>query len=394
MTKPKAKGPVIRATKLFREFFESERAGGLLLIACTLVSLLLANSSLGNAYIHFWERDLGGTPISHWINDALMAVFFLLVGLELEREVYIGELSNIRNASLPIAAAVGGMVVPALIHLSFNWGLPTSSGAGVPMATDIAFAIGVLSLLGNKVPLGLKVFLTALAVIDDLGAILVIALFYSSGVDWVNLGISLGIFGFLILLNRLRVMRMWPYLISGVFMWYFMHHSGIHATISGVLLAFAMPFGDGKKDSTSYKLQHALHTPVAFVILPLFALANTAVVFEPGWQQEIVSLNSLGIAIGLLLGKPLGVMLFSSLALRFNLSRLPQGITLKHIGGVGILAGIGFTMSIFIIMLAYTNPSLIASSKLAVLFASFTAGGLGYVVLNFLLRKKPKKHAV
>lgn len=392
MRKPKAKGPVIRATKLFREFFESERAGGLLLIACTLVSLLLANSSLGNAYIHFWERDLGGTPISHWINDALMAVFFLLVGLELEREVYIGELSNIRNASLPIAAAIGGMVVPALIHLSFNWGLPTSSGAGVPMATDIAFAIGVLSLLGNKVPLGLKVFLTALAVIDDLGAILVIALFYSSGVDWVNLGISLGIFGFLLLLNRLRVMRMWPYLISGVFMWYFMHHSGIHATISGVLLAFAMPFGDGKKNSTSYQLQHALHQPVAFIILPLFALANTAVVFEPGWQADVLSLNSLGIALGLILGKPLGVLIFSFLAVRFRISALPQGIQLKHIAGVGVLAGIGFTMSIFIILLAYTNPSLIASSKLAVLFASFTAGGLGYIVLDLLLRKKMEKH--
>lgn len=394
MSDKQVKSPIIRATRLFREFFESERAGGLLLIACTLISLIAANSVIGEDYIRLWESKLGGTSVSHWINDALMAVFFLLVGLELEREVYIGELSDIRNASLPIAAALGGMLVPAGIHLGLNFGLPTSAGAGVPMATDIAFAIGVLSLLGNKVPVALKIFLTALAVIDDLGAILVIAIFYSGGVDWLNLGISLGIFGFLLVLNRLKVMTMWPYLIAGVFMWYFMHHSGIHATISGVLLAFAMPFGDGKKGSTSYKLQHALHTPVAFVILPLFALANTAVVFEPGWQQEIVSLNSLGIAIGLLLGKPLGVMLFSALALRFNLSRLPQGITLKHIGGVGILAGIGFTMSIFIIMLAYTNPSLIASSKLAVLFASFTAGGLGYVVLNFLLRKKPKKRAV
>ncbi len=391
MNKFKQSAPVIRTTKLFREFFESERSGGLLLIACTLISLLLANSSLGSAYIHFWEHDLGGTPISHWINDALMAVFFLLVGLELEREVYIGELSYIRNASLPIAAALGGMLVPAAIHLGFNYGLPTSSGAGVPMATDIAFAIGVLSLLGNKVPLGLKVFLTALAVIDDLGAILVIALFYSSGVDWLNLGISLGIFGFLILLNRLRVMRMWPYLIAGVFMWYFMHHSGIHATISGVLLAFAMPFGDGKKNSTSYQLQHALHQPVAFVILPLFALANTAVVFEPGWQADVFSLNSLGISLGLLIGKPIGVVSFSYLAVRLRISALPQGIQLKHIAGVGILAGIGFTMSIFIILLAYTDPGLIASSKLAVLFASFTAGLIGYLALNSLLNKKRSK---
>ena len=391
MSDKQKKSPVIRATRLFREFFESERAGGLLLIACTLISLIAANSIIGEDYIQLWESKLGGTSISHWINDALMAVFFLLVGLELEREVYIGELSNIRNASLPIAAALGGMLVPAGIHLALNFGLPTSAGAGVPMATDIAFAIGVLSLLGNKVPIALKIFLTALAVIDDLGAILVIAIFYSGGVDWLNLGISLGIFGFLLLLNRMKVLLMWPYLIAGVFMWYFMHHSGIHATISGVLLAFAMPFGDGKKNSTSYKLQHALHTPVAFVILPLFALANTAVVFEPGWQQEIFSLNSLGIALGLLLGKPIGVVLFSALAVRFKISQLPQGIRLTHIAAVGILAGIGFTMSIFIIMLAYTNPSLIASSKLAVLFASFTAGGLGYFVLNFLLQKKSGK---
>ncbi len=252
----------MKATKLFKEFFQSEKAGGLILMGCTLVSLLVANSSWGPGYHHFWETDLGGHSLEHWVNDGLMTIFFLLIGLELEREIYVGELANPKDALLPIFGAIGGMLLPAGVFLAFNLGTATQSGAGVPMATDIAFALGVLSLLGSRVPTSLKVFLTALAVIDDLGAILVIAIFYSKALFWENLMIALGIFGLLGALNLAKVRNLIPYLVGGVAMWYFMLHSGIHATITGVLLAFVIPFGNGDEKSTSYVLQHFLHKPV------------------------------------------------------------------------------------------------------------------------------------
>jgi NhaA family Na+:H+ antiporter len=267
----------MKTTKLFRDFFENEKAGGIVLVIVTALSLLLANSSIQTEYINFWNMDLGGHTLVHWINDGLMTIFFLMIGLELEREIYKGELSNIKNAALPMIGALGGMVVPAAIFILFNFGTSTQSGAGIPMATDIAFAIGILSLLGNRVPVSLKIFLTALAVIDDLGAILVIAIFYTSTIAFVNLFISLGIFALLLVLNRLKVRNLIPYLIGGAFMWYFMLNSGVHATITGVLLAFAIPFGNGGEKSTSYILQHFLHKPVAFFILPLFAIANTCI---------------------------------------------------------------------------------------------------------------------
>ncbi|MGB3077533.1 MAG: Na+/H+ antiporter NhaA, partial [Saprospiraceae bacterium] len=226
----------MRLTKLFNEFFESEKAGGILLIGCTLVSLLLANFFLKEDYIGLWQNQVAGQTITYWLNDGLMTVFFLLIGLELEREIYVGELSGIKNAALPMFAALGGMLVPAGIFLFFNYGTSTQSGAGIPMATDIAFAIGILSLLGSRVPGSLKIVLTALAVIDDLGAILVIAIFYTSALAFTNLFIALGIFGVLIILNRLKVYNLIPYLIGGVVMWYFMHASGVHPTITGVLL--------------------------------------------------------------------------------------------------------------------------------------------------------------
>ncbi len=270
----------MKVTKLFTGFFESEKAGGLLLILCTVVSLILANSAIGNAYHHFWLMEFSGQSIEYWINDGLMTIFFLLIGLELEREIYKGELSNIKDALLPIFGAIGGMFIPAGIFLFFNYGTATQSGAGIPMATDIAFALGILSLLGSKVPTSLKIFLTALAVMDDLGAILVIAVFYTKTILWSNLLIAMGIYVVLLVLGRLKVNNLIPYLIGGVIMWYFMLHSGVHATITGVLLAFAIPFGKGGKKSTSYILQHFLHKPVAFIILPVFALANTAIVLS------------------------------------------------------------------------------------------------------------------
>jgi Na+:H+ antiporter, NhaA family len=267
----------LKLTKLFHEFFESEKAGGLILVFVTLISIVLANSPFHSAYIGFWHHDLGGHSLTHWINDGLMTIFFLMIGLELEREIYIGELSDIRNATLPIFGALGGMIVPAGIYMAFNFGTAAHSGAGIPMATDIAFAIGILSLLGNKVPLSLKVFLTALAVIDDLGAIIVIAIFYTSSISFMDLGIAAGILLALGILNRMKVHNLIPYLIGGAVAWYFMLHSGIHATITGVILAFVIPFGDGGEKSPSHLLQRFLHLPVAFLILPVFALANTCI---------------------------------------------------------------------------------------------------------------------
>lgn len=379
----------MRLTKLFTDFFNSEKAGGFILIGCTVISLLLANSSAGEAYVGFWHTKLGDYSLEYWINDGLMVIFFLLIGLELEREIYKGELSNLKTALLPVIGAAGGMLVPAGIYLLLNYGTAGQPGAGIPMATDIAFAIGMLSLIGNKVPAGLKVFLTALAVIDDLGAILVIAFFYSKGVVLLNLGIALGIFGGLLVLNRLKVHKLWAYLVPGVAMWYFMLHSGVHPTITGVLLAFAIPFGSGGEKTISYKLQHFLHRPVSFFILPVFALANTGIIIEAGWADELFSSSSLGIFFGLVAGKPLGILLFCALAVTIGWCTLPSEVNWKQIGAVGLLAGIGFTMAIFITLLAFGDaPHFITNSKIAILIASTVAAVLGLFVLSLCFREK------
>ena len=374
-------------TKLYKEFFSSEKAGGLLLIAATALSLVLANSAWQTSYIQIWNTDLAGHSIVHWINDGLMAIFFLLIGLELERELYRGELSNIKNATLPIFGALGGMLIPAGIFLLFTFGTVAQPGVGIPMATDIAFAIGILSLLGNRVPSSLKIFLTAFAIMDDLGAIIIIALFYSSSIDAGNLLISLGIFGALLLLNRLKVQNLLPYLAGGIAMWYFMLNSGVHATITGVLLAFAIPFGNGGERSPSYLLQHLLHKPVAFLILPLFALANTSIAFGSEWYQGLIDANSLGIIAGLVIGKPLGIWLFSFIGVGLGLCVLPKGLRWQNILGAGFLGGIGFTMSIFISLLAFDNATMVNNSKIAILVASFLAGTIGFLFLHLTLDK-------
>jgi Na+:H+ antiporter, NhaA family len=376
----------MNATKLFKDFFNSEKAGGLTLIACTVVSLLIANSAWGEGYHAFWQSKFAGLSVEHWVNDALMAIFFLLIGLELEREIYKGELSNIKDALLPIFGALGGLLLPAGIYLLFNFGTTTQSGAGIPMATDIAFALGILSLLGNKVPTSLKVFLTALAVIDDLCAILVIAIFYTKTLLWTNLFIALGIFVALLIMNRLKIRNLIPYLLGGVTMWYFMLHSGVHATITGVLLAFAIPFGNGDEKSTSYILQHFLHKPVAFIILPIFALANTAIVISGDITQTLTENYSIGIALGLIVGKPLGIFALTFLAVSFGLCKLPVELNWKHIFGVGLLGGIGFTMSIFITLLAFDSETIINNAKLVILLSSLIAGLLGFLVLKLTLR--------
>jgi NhaA family Na+:H+ antiporter len=375
-------------SKSFADFFDSEKASAIVLMACTVLCLLIANSAVGPAYQGLWQEKLAGLSLEHWVNDALMAVFFLLIGLELERELYVGELSSLKNALLPIFAAIGGIAVPAGIHFALNNGTPTQAGTGIPMATDIAFALGALSLLGSRVPGSLKVFLTATAVMDDLGAIIVIALFYSTQFSATYLLGSLGVFLLLVIFNRVfRIMALTPYLLGGAVMWFLMMKSGVHATIAGVLLAFAIPFSSTAEDekSPSHRLEHVLHKPVAFVILPLFALANTAVVFAPQWQASLASLNSLGIIGGLVLGKPVGIALLSFLAVSVGLCRLPADLNWRHVIGVGLLGGIGFTMSIFITNLAFVGQQdLINASKMAILVASAFAGCLGFLWLRMI----------
>ena len=379
-----------RVTHLFKEFLASEQSSGIILIMATLVSLLIANSGFGSAYADFWHTKVGTNAyglylnhsVEHWVNDALMAIFFLLIGLEVEREIYIGELSNLRNALLPIFAAIGGMLIPAGLHYWFNAGTPTQGGFGIPMATDIAFALGVLALLGDRVPMSLKIFLTALAIIDDLGAILIIALFYVGDFSALHFGLSMGIFALLLVFNRMGITRLWFYFIPGILMWYFMLRSGVHATLAGVLLAFAIPFGNGDKNSPSYHLQHLLHKPVAFIIMPIFALANTGIMLSGNWLDGLSSDNSLGIMSGLILGKPVGVVLMAWIAIALGISKLPPSVTWRHIIGSGFLAGIGFTMSIFITLLAFADPAVVQMSKITVLLSSLIAGILGFVILR------------
>lgn len=385
---------MIQLTKLYREFFDSEKAGGLILVFVTVISLVLANSPWQSGYISLWHFDIGGHSIVHWINDGLMTIFFLLIGLELEREVYHGELSSIKNAALPVFGATGGFLLPAALFLLLNFGSNTQAGAGIPMATDIAFAIGILSLLGNRVPASLKIFLTALAVIDDLGAIIVIAVFYTTSLALGNLLIALAIFGILLFLNRMKVHNLIPYLIGGIAMWIFMLNSGVHATITGVLLAFAIPFRRGDEKSPSYILQHFLHKPVAFFILPLFAMANTCIAFGDDWYSGLGQSNSLGIFAGLVIGKPLGIWLFSFLGVGLGLCSLPSDLKWKNIIGAGFLGGIGFTMSIFITLLAFDDPDIINNSKIAIIIASIIAGTVGFIFLKMTLKRQPENEEV
>lgn len=376
---------------LFREFFKSEKSAGFILIGCTVLSLLLANSAIGDSYTHFLHQHLNLSfaglkldySIEHWINDGLMSIFFLLVGLEIERELYVGELASIQKALLPIIAALGGMVVPAGIHFLFNNGTPQQAGFGIPMATDIAFTLGILSLAGNRVPISLKIFLTALAIIDDLGAIAVIAVFYSKGFSLFYFGLALGVFALLYVLGRKHVNTVWVYIAGGVIMWYCMMQSGVHATIAGVLLAFAIPFPRKVKleDNPSWQLQHALHYPVAFVILPLFALANTAIPITAEAASGFKTNNAIGIIAGLFVGKPLGILLFCFVAVKTGFAKLADDISWKALAGAAVLAGIGFTMSIFITNLAFNDQVTIDQSKLAILAASLVSACIGLLIL-------------
>jgi Na+:H+ antiporter, NhaA family len=381
--------PLQKPLDLFKEFFQSEIAGGLLLIFCTLLSIILANSSLAESYIHiihsnmdlsFWQLRLDHS-LEQWVNDGLMAVFFLLVGLEIERELYKGELSSFKNALLPILAAIGGMMVPALIHFLFNAGTPYQQGFGIPMATDIAFALGILSLAGSRVPVSLKIFLTALAIIDDLGAITVIAIFYSKGFSLAYLTVALGIFGLLFFLGKRKFNFLPLYIVGGILMWYCMMQSGVHATIAGVLLAFAIPFHREDAKNISYSLQHALHKPAAYFILPVFALVNTAIVLPPNISSGLFHSNSIGIIAGLFIGKLTGILGISFLAIKLGWATLPQQVSWRLLTGAALLGGIGFTMSLFIANLAFTDPQVVTESKISILVSSLLSALFGLAVL-------------
>ncbi|AQG79804.1 Na+/H+ antiporter NhaA [Spirosoma montaniterrae] len=429
--------PLLRLTKPivrpFAEFFQREASSGIVLMVSSLVALLLANSDWGIAryFPDLWENTLSLSvnefrlekTLSHWINDGLMALFFLIIGLEIKREVLEGELSSMQQAALPLVCAVGGMVVPALLFAAFNVGTPTVDGWGIPMATDIAFALAVVSLLGDRVPLSLRVFLTALAIVDDLGAVLVIAIFYTQDLQLSYLGMAGGIWLGLLLLNYLRVRSLPIYLVLGVVLWYVTLKSGIHATIAGVLLAIAIPFKipyrrqelvmlveerlnavadtvatpgasarevseelealNAQISSPAQRLEHYLHSPVAFVIVPLFAFCNTSLVIDVSTVSQLTEPLAVGIMTGLLLGKSLGITLAAWLAIRLKVASLPADVSWRQLIGVSLLAGIGFTMSIFITLLAFPNSTDMQSvAKLAILVASLLAGGFGYGLLR------------
>lgn len=385
-----------RISSGFRLFVRSQQFSGFLLIGCTLLSILLTNSEAGEAYLHLFHAELPlsipGIPhtvsVEWLINDGLMAVFFLLVGLEIKRELLVGELSSFQKASLPVMAAIGGMIAPALFYTAFNAGTPSVSGWGIPMATDIAFALGVLSLLGNRVPLSLKVFLTALAVVDDLGAVGVIAVFYTHDLSTTYLSYAAAVLLLLMIMNRSGINSLWKYLIPGLVLWYCVLQSGVHATVAGVLLALCIPHKTRKGPPLLSRLEERLHTPVNYFIMPLFALANTALPIKSEMVTHLSDPIALGVIFGLVVGKPVGIFLFSWLSVTTGLSQLPAGTRFRELAGLGMLGGIGFTMAIFIALLAFRDPGQIVEAKIAILVASLVSGIFGYLFLSKSLHER------
>ena len=418
----------------FQAFFRLEASGGLLLLFCAAVALVWANTPLADVYFGLWQTIVTvgagnfviSKPLLLWINDGLMAIFFLVVGLEIKREVMTGELASLRKAALPLAAAVGGMVLPALLYAVLNAGTPGLRGWGIPMATDIAFALGVLALLGRRAPLALKIFLTAVAIVDDLGAVLVIAFFYTASISWVSLGVGALFFGLLFLANRLGVRRPMVYVVLGLGLWVAFLKSGVHATIAGVLLALTVParreldaltfakkvrdllgvfardVRPGRREPTSdqrdaihslevacervetplARMEHTLHPWVAFAIVPLFALANAGVALGGDIVAALTDTVTLGVILGLTAGKAVGVTAFAWMAIKVGWAALPEGITWRHIVGVACLCGIGFTMSLFIGSLAFGDGELLNRAKTGILLASLLSGLAGWLLLR------------
>lgn len=387
---------IIRKTfNPIKELIAGTRTVGVLLILCTVVSIVLSNSSLGLAYRGFWDVNfhalealsLPGNP-AEWINSFLMSFFFLLAGMEIKRELLTGELSSLKKAILPVGAALGGMVVPALIFVMCNLGTVYSGGWGIPTATDIAFSLGVASLLGKRVPASLKIFLMALAIIDDLGAIIIVAVFYGGNISWFFMSLSALLYLMLLAVNRSRVNFLPLQLVICAFLWYAIFRAGIEASIAGVLFAFAVPF------KALSKVEHIIHKPVNFLILPLFALANTAILLPSDISSSIATSVSVGIMIGLVVGKPVGIWLFSRIMVALNLATLPKNINWMQIFGIGTLAGIGFTMSIFTANLAYASPVFQDIAKIAILISmvlSLIISGIFFFTLEPKARLVEKK---
>ena len=435
------KEPIERMLKPINEFLHQEASGGILLIIFTIAAMVWANSSWSDSYHHLWHTyltiNLGDYSLNyslhHWINDGFMVIFFFTVGLEIKRELLVGELSSMQKASLPIAAALGGMIVPAAFYTIFNSGGEGAGGWGIPMATDIAFVVGIMALLGPRVPFPLKVFVLALAIADDISAVLVIAFFYTSQISVTALIVAAVVIVFLTMLNKLGTKRLIPYTILGIILWIAFLKSGVHATIAGILLAFTIPassryntkrFSEKTKEliqnfdsigehgenvllnedrQTSVmaieescekiltplqRFEHGLHPWVSFFIIPLFALANAGVTLAGlDIVEAITSPISIGIIVGLFIGKQLGIFAFSWAAVKLKIASLPEGVSWKKLYGAGILAGIGFTMSLFIAGLAFSDPALLDLSKIGVLTASLISGIVGYVLLKASLSK-------
>nr|WP_246045571.1 Na+/H+ antiporter NhaA [Rubellimicrobium roseum] len=382
---------------MMRAFLDSQASGGIVLMAAAALALVVANSPLAPAYFDALHAYLGPLSVAHWINDGLMVIFFLVVGLEIKREVLDGQLSTWSRRILPGVAALGGMAVPALVFLAFNGDDPTTArGWAIPSATDIAFALGVLSLLGSRVPTSLKVFLTALAIIDDLGAVVIIALFYSGDLSIPHLGGAAAVLAGLVLLNRLGVARLWAYLVPGIALWWLVLGSGVHATIAGVLLALTIPLktSPARPDDTAHsplhRLEHALHPWSPFLIIPIFGFANAGVSFEHLTVEALTDDLTLGVALGLLLGKVMGVFGSAWLVIRLGLADVPMGAGRLQLFGVALLCGIGFTMSLFIGLLAFANEPLLQEEvKVGILGGSLVAGLLGWGVLRVAPRDVP-----
>ncbi len=436
-----------RIMRPFKNFARIEASGGILLLISTIIAMILANSPLSEIYHHFWEIPLtfgvGTYKISqtlhHWINDGLMTIFFFVVGLEIKRELLVGELANPRQAALPIAGAIGGMVFPAIIYTLFNYSTPGKPGWGIPMATDIAFALGAITLMGKRVPLALKVFLVALAIVDDLGAVLVIALFYTSQLNWLMLGAGAAIFVVMIGMNLSGIRQALPYHIMGIFLWFAFLKSGIHATIAGVVAAITIPSyitcdprsfyerckaslekfwesatgeGEGTTALTNHaqlcaveqiernvvnmlspmhRLEHQLHPFTTFFIMPVFALANAGITLEGDLVGMLLQPVSLGIIIGLVFGKQIGITFFSWLSVKLKIAELPSGVSWIELYGTAWLGGIGFTMSLFVANLAFPgNKELLIIGKLGILIASLTAGTLGFLLLKKITGNRVK----
>lgn len=379
-------------TDVIRDFFKMESSGGIILVIAAAVAMTIANSPLNEFYQSALHSYVAGMSVSHWINDGLMAVFFLLIGLEVKRELLEGALKSRETAIFPAIAAVGGMAAPALIYVLFNYGDPEAvQGWAIPAATDIAFALGIMALLGNRVPVSLKVFLLALAIIDDLGVVVIIALFYTSDLSTIALTVGFVMTAVLFLLNAKHVTKISVYMVVGLILWVAVLKSGVHATLAGVVIGFAIPL-KGKKggDSPLKHMEHALHPYVSFGILPLFAFANAGISLEGVSMSGLASTLPMGVALGLLVGKPLGIFTFSVAAVKMGVAKLPDGINLKHIFAVSVLCGIGFTMSIFISSLAFggANVDYDTYARLGILMGSTTAAILGYALLSLSLPKK------